>query len=182
MTYVVTKMTTGEEGQRRLLEQVIETSRFAIADNVWQNSDGPQQDNHYKILARAFARDGMAGVDEVVQKALERHQTGLQAKSIADCLAQASQLMNARKRREASTIYAHVLSLEPNNTEALNNLGICLACAGNVTAGLDIMGRALTLQPMLPKNHSSLGENTARTGPIPGGGEILSVLSATEPH
>jgi hypothetical protein len=151
VSYELTKMSAKDEARRRELERQIEEARFAIADNVWQNSDGPQQDNHYKILARAFARDGLAGVDEVVQQASLRREQKLSDQTIAQCLAQAAQLMKESKRREASTIYLHVLNQDPDNAEALNNMGICQACAGNVSAGLEMMGRALALQPMIPR-------------------------------
>ncbi len=157
-SYTLTRMTAHEEGQRRQLAKAIETARFDIADNNWQNADGIQQDNHYKILARVFARDGLAGVEDAVLKGLQRHDMGLKGKTIAECLALGSQLMNAHKRREASNLYSHVLTREPNNPEALNNLGICMACVGNIPAGLEMMERALALQPLVPKYHSSLGE------------------------
>src|SRR5439155_21417078 len=92
-------------------------------------------------------------------KAVKRHELSLpKDKTLAECLALASQRLAERKYREASSIYSHVLSRDPDNAEALSHLGICVAVLGNVTLGLELMAKAVALQPGWPKYHSNLGE------------------------
>jgi tetratricopeptide (TPR) repeat protein len=159
LAYETAEMTMAENAIRRQLEQDTEFARFEISENNWQNADGSQMDNHYKILARTFAQSGMAGVEQVVRQANEHRQQALPLeKPISECLEEGLELLNSRKRRQAMIVYSHVLEREPNNPDALSHMGICLACLGNVTKGLDMMAQAVALDPGKPKYHSNLGE------------------------
>jgi tetratricopeptide (TPR) repeat protein len=159
VNYELTRMSKEEGEERAKLERAMDKARLAIADKTWQNSDGAQMDNHYKVLARTFAQRGMPGVDNAVRLAGERQELALEGKSIAECLAWAAQLMNEKKQREAMPIFSHVLRQDPNQAEALNGMGICLACGtGSVPLGLEMMVRATQLQPLVPKYFSTLGE------------------------
>jgi Flp pilus assembly protein TadD len=157
--YHLVELTPEEAERRRELEAAMAIGRQQLADHRWQDCDGAALDNHYKVLAGAFARGGAAAVAEAVRQALARHEQALPTdKSIPECLILGSQLVGQRKYREASAIYSHVLSREPDNPEALSHLGICVACLGNVELGLDLMGRAVAREPRWPRYHSNLGE------------------------
>ncbi len=159
VSYDLVELTPEEAARRRELQAAMTIARAEIADHSWQDCDGAILDNHYKVLANAFARGGTAGVEQLIQEGVVRHERSLPTdKTLAECLILASQLVGERKYRAASAIYAHVLSHEPNNPEALSHLGICVACLGNFTLGIDMMARAVALEPRWPRFHSNLGE------------------------
>ena len=88
MPYDAVRMEPEEEAQRRRLEDDITQSASHIARNVWHNPFGQEFKDHYKVMGRAFAREGMAGVEEVAKDALERQkQTQPSDKTIEECLA-----------------------------------------------------------------------------------------------
>ncbi len=74
--YAISRMTLEDSAQRRELEESIDAHKIEIADHVWRNPAGSPFNNHYKVLARAFVRDGLPGVKEVVQKAVEDRERG----------------------------------------------------------------------------------------------------------
>src|SRR5206468_1564704 len=80
MKYEIVKLNPEEEARRRAREQGIQVARFEIAENIWRHPDGGQFNNHYKVLARAFARDGIAGVDEVIEAGIKKHESALPAR------------------------------------------------------------------------------------------------------
>src|SRR5262249_12114480 len=67
MDYDLTEMTSAEGTKRRELAGTIQRLKSDIAENIWHNPDNNEFNNHYKVLARAFARDGMVGVEEVLR-------------------------------------------------------------------------------------------------------------------
>ncbi|HEV8607374.1 MAG TPA: hypothetical protein VGQ99_18700, partial [Tepidisphaeraceae bacterium] len=168
VSYEMVKMNPQEEAHRRKLDSEIETARLQIADNIWHNSSGYQLSNHYKILAGAFSRNGQAAVEDVIQKAVERHAAALpKDKTVGEYLEMASARLKQDKYDEAREIYTHILSLDANNAEAVSNLGICLACKGLQMNGLKLMARAVALQPTSPVYHGNMGELLRMMGKLP---------------
>jgi Flp pilus assembly protein TadD len=194
MTVETIPMTVEEAAQRRQLEDAIEPSRLDIADHVWHNPAGFAFNDHYKVLARAFARDGLAGVKEVVRTAIERHQRSLPSNlTVADYLAQGAQWLREQKFEQAGQLFAHVLSLEPNNAAACSWLGVCYDALGNKTNAYRAMSQAVHLNPNSANYHANLGEFLRRLGRLqeaessfrsalfltPADPDILSVLALT---
>ena len=159
VAYEVEPMPPEEDARRRELERRIDAARFQIADNVWHNLDGAPLSSHYKVLARAFARDGAAGVEDVVRRALERQrQTLPRDRPIPECLALGRRRLAEEKYDEARAVFTDVLDRDPANADAMSHLGICFACRGSPMAGLKLMTRAVELAPDSVVCHSNLGE------------------------
>jgi tetratricopeptide (TPR) repeat protein len=157
--YELTRMSKEEESQRRELERQIEAAKNEIADNVWMNVDGSPLGSHYKVMARAFAKDGAAGVEAVVDEAMTRYQSALpRDASVGEALAAARRLIDERKFSEARDVYNAVLARDPQNADAMSHLGICFACLGSPVVGLNLMTQAVALQPHVPLFHGNRGE------------------------
>jgi tetratricopeptide (TPR) repeat protein len=158
-------MSPQENERRRALEQKIALSNHHIATNVWQNPSGYAFSNHYKILARAFSREGQAGVEVAAAEGFAIHQVSIpRDQPISECLARGYQLLKAEKYREARVIYTHVLEREPDNAEALARLGVVAACLDVPMVGLKLMRRAIELEPRSALYRTNLGEVFRRVG------------------
>ena len=59
---------------------------------------------------------------------------------------------------EAKAIYSHVLGRDPDNAEAMSNLGICAACTGAPMVALKLMNQAVALEPHSAEYHNNLAE------------------------
>jgi Flp pilus assembly protein TadD len=158
-------MSSEENQQRRTLEEKIALSTHHIASNVWRNPSGYAFNNHYKILARAFSREGRAGVAAAGQEGFAIHQSSIpHDKPIAECLVMAYQLFKAEKYREARAVYIHVLDREPDNAEALSRLGVVAACLDVPMVGVKLMRQAVELEPRSALYRTNLGEVLRRVG------------------
>src|SRR5947209_6441082 len=62
----------------------------------------------------------------------------------------------AGRLREAETIYRQVLAREPHNATALNLLGCLAHQVGRREAAVDLIGRAIGLQPQAADFHANL--------------------------
>jgi Tfp pilus assembly protein PilF len=159
VNYEMTRMTDEEATQHLELERTIDAARFDIAEHTWHNPVGMPFTNHYKVLARAFARDGRRGVQEVVDKALERIAGSFpRDKPIAECMAVAAQRVKENKNQQAKDILRYVLERDPNNAAAYCGLSVCLCRDGNSRDGLQMMMRAAALEPSSAQYHIRLGE------------------------
>jgi Flp pilus assembly protein TadD len=157
--YELEPLSAEEEAARRKRETEIDASKYQIATNIWKNPVGNEFADYYKILARAFQRDGQSGVDSAVAEGMRRHEAGLpHDKSVAEALAQGQEKIREHKYTEARDIYQHVLSREPGNPDALSNLGICAAVTGAPAVGLKLMQQAVQILPNAPTYHNNLGE------------------------
>jgi tetratricopeptide (TPR) repeat protein len=189
--YDMAEMTFAESAERRELEHAIEGCKFDIAEHIWHNPTGVGFNNHYKVLARAFARGGNAAVKETVQDAVERHERAFpRDKSIAECMALGSQRLKEQMYQQACEIFDYVVERDPANAAAHSALGICYSSMGNLKYALDAMKRAVTLRPGSANYHTNLGEFLRRQGRLleaeasfraalslnPTDPEILSVL------
>ena len=157
--YETEPFTPEEEAYRRRREVEIDQCKLQMSTNIWKNPVGNEFSDYYKVLARAFARDGQSGVDGAVAEGMRRHQAGLPVdKSIAEALAQGYEKIREDKYNEAKAILQHVLSRDPGNPEALSHLGICAAVTGAPMVGLKLMAQAVQILPNAPTLHNNLGE------------------------
>jgi Flp pilus assembly protein TadD len=157
--YELERFTPDEEAARRKRENDVDATKLHIATNVWKNPTNSEFSDYYKILARAFQRDGQSGVEGAVAEGVRRHEAGLPLdKSVAEALAQGYEKIKGGNYNDAKAIYQHVLSREPGNPEALSHLGICAAVTGAPAVGLKLMQQAVQILPNAPTYHNNLGE------------------------
>jgi len=83
-------------------------------------------------------------VDQVLRKALEHHQAGRLA--------------------EAEAIYRQVLARFPDHADALHLLGILATQTGRPDVAIELIGRAITVNPTVAEYHLNLGEAYRRSG------------------
>jgi tetratricopeptide (TPR) repeat protein len=163
--YELTRMEPAQEAERRELERSITAARSEIATNRWLNPSGNEFNNHYKVLARAFADGGMAAVRGTVARGVEKHEQSLPSdKSIDEALAVGHAHLDAGRYDEARAVFGHVLARDPANADALSHLGIAVACTGSPAVGVEMMTRAVELQPGAAALHANLGEVLRMTG------------------
>ena len=168
VTYELQPFTAEEEAYRRKRESEIDQAKAKIATNLWKNPVGNEFGDYYKVMARAFARDGQSGVDGAVAEGMRRHEAGLPTdKSITEALAQGYDLIRQDKYNEAKAVYSHVLGRDPGNPEALSHLGICAAVTGQPMVGLKLMAQAVQTLPNSPVFHNNLGELLRMMGRFP---------------
>ena len=183
LSYDITLMSPEEAAPRRALEDAIQRLRYDVAENIWAHPDGGQFNNHYKLLARAFSRDGMGGIEEVMKKAAEKHELALpKGETLAESLVLGHQLIKQHKYDQAKEIYFRVLAQDPNNPDALCHLGICFACRGDMIRGLALMSQAVELEPRVPRYHSTLAELLRRLGRYPEAEASIRQALRITPH
>jgi Tfp pilus assembly protein PilF len=159
VAYEATAMTPEEGARRRELEGAIDGAKAQLSENVWHNPAGVTFSDHYKVLARAFAREGAGGVEAAVRAATERRAEALpKDKPVAEVVAMANQLLKEQKYPAARDLYVHALGRDPDHAEALSQLGIVAATIGQPVEGLKMMARAVQLQPGVSAFHANLGE------------------------
>lgn len=157
--YRLTPMTPEAESRRRELEYNIAQTKSRIADNEWHNPAGDEFDNHYKLLARAYAQGGLEAVESIVRKAtLEREQSLANDKPVAECLKIALEHLKAWRYAEARDLYFAVLRREPTNAEACFRLGVIAASTSVPELALKMMSRAVQFEPSSPAYQANLGE------------------------
>ena len=165
VAYETAAMTPEEEARRRELEGAIDAAKAHVSENVWHNPAGVTFSDHYKVLARAFAREGADGVAAQVKEAEARRQASLpKDEPIPQVVARANERLNAQDFNAARDLYAHVLSREPNHAEALSQLGIVAACIGQTVEAQKLMSKAVALRPDVSAFHSNLAELLRQTG------------------
>ena len=86
---------------------------------------------------------------------------------------QAIQLHRAGRLDESERIYRQILESEPDEGNALNNLGILLRHQGRLDESVDVLQRAITADPDFPEACNSLGMTLTRAGRFD---EALQVL------
>lgn len=62
----------------------------------------------------------------------------------------------AGRRAEAEVLYRQVLAAQPNNADALHNLGLLALDAGRPDAAIDLIGRAISAKPDLGEAYNNL--------------------------
>ncbi len=66
--YKLQRQTKDEDYQRQVLATLIEHNRGKIAKTTWIDESGEGFDDRYKVLARTFTREGVAGVERLVME------------------------------------------------------------------------------------------------------------------
>lgn len=166
--YELAPMPAEEEALRRKLESQIDTARNLIATNHWKNPAESHFNNHYKVLASTFTRQGLGAVRQKIEAAHEEQKNALPSdKPISECLTLGHEHLNAGRYDDAKAVFIHVLQREPRNAEALSHLGICVACRGAPASGLKLVTDAVAIQPRMPLVHNNLGELLRLMGRYP---------------
>ncbi len=83
-------------------------------------------------------------IDQALQIALEHHQAGRLA--------------------DAEGIYRQILTQSPDHAEALHLLGVLAAQVGRTEAAIELIGRAIAINPTIAEYHGNLGESYRRSG------------------
>jgi predicted TPR repeat methyltransferase len=84
--------------------------------------------------------------------------------TVGDVLAIALEHHQAGRVQEAAQIYRQVLSVSPQNTDALHLLGLVAMQAGHLEAALDLVGRAVALRGDAAPYQNNFGEVLRRLG------------------
>lgn len=157
--YEAERMVGEEEQRRQQLEDNIVQASSHIARNVWHNPVGQEFKDHYKVMGRAFASQGIKGVESLAKEGVERQkQTQPANKSIAECLAQGKEWQFSGRLIEARDIFFYVMSRDPQNPAAPSALGH-LAVAMNLKGlAQSMMTQAIMLQPGSAAYRKDLGE------------------------
>ena len=167
-TYELTPMSAAHYEERRKLEAAIGNARLEIAEHVWRHPDNVQFNNHYKLLARAFLKDGQAGVESKVAEAAARIEAALPADaSAAEFIELGKKKIEANDFEEAHRLLGRAYELEPGNAEVLTNLGICFACFGGMDKALVLMQAAVTIEPTNADYLRNLAELLRRMNRLP---------------
>jgi tetratricopeptide (TPR) repeat protein len=183
LKYGITRMTAEEAAYRRELDKTINALRSDIADNIWSHPDGCHFNNHYKVLARAFALGGIPGLEEALRGARERRESSIpKSETIPEKLAVAEQLVAEHNYELAAEVYAQVLSQDPQSAEAFTNLGICFAALGIMAKAHAAMVQAIALEPRVPQYHRNLGELLRRLGRFPEAEASLRAATDLSPN
>ena len=147
--YELTPMNPDEQAGRRKLEEDIKLSKSLIAKRVWISGGNVEFNDHYTVLSRAYAREGMTAVETLVRESVEKyHQVVPKGKSVPEYLELAKEAIAASRLVDAKEILQYLLDeVEPNNAEAYRQLAV-LNWARNLPRGA-VMGmrRAVELAP-----------------------------------
>jgi len=158
-------MTAEENAPRRAQEQGIVRSKSFIAKDVWHNGSGAEFSDHYRVLARAFAREGKSAVQNTIDQAVKYVQSvAPSGKTVPEYLELAYQYQREGKPREAQEVLFHVRAADPGNAEAASRLGVIAGSAGLPQLAVQMMRQAVTRQPGNPVYHNNLGVALRRMG------------------
>jgi tetratricopeptide (TPR) repeat protein len=163
--YEITRMDPEEQAAREAMTEQIQFARNSICTKQWYNSTNNEQDNHYKVLAAAFAKGGYVEVEKKVREGAERQTLALpDDKSIAECMEIGRRHFDSSHYLDAANLFSYILRRDADNADAMNYLGICMVVLGNRPGGLKMMAQAVAARPNSPKFHRDLGEMLRRNG------------------
>ena len=81
--------------------------------------------------------------------------------TLSDTLAKAIHLASEYQQQgrfsEAEAIYSQILAVQPDNAQVLNLLGVMAHQMGDNQLGVDLLTRAIDIDPTVPSFHSNLG-------------------------
>ena len=103
-------------------------------------------------------------VEQVMQRALAQHQAGRLAEA------------------EAEALYRRVLAVVPDHAGALHLLGVLACEAGHPGAAIDLIGRAIALNPGIAEYHCNLGESQRCNGMHDGRAGARSIAGSHSYH
>lgn len=150
--FVMTEMPPEERESRRKLEEDMLRVMSLIAKRVWVSSDNVVFTDFYNVMARAYARNGVAGVEAVVREAVDRYQQAVPAgKSVPEYLELAKQAIAKEQFVEARETLCYVRDkVDPNNPEVFRQLAV-LQWNWKIPRGAVMaMRRAVELAPNEP--------------------------------
>jgi Flp pilus assembly protein TadD len=163
--YQAVPMPADENAFRRDQELRIVRAKSFIARDVWQNPGGSEFNDHYRTLARVFARDGKAAVQRTVDEAFARRQSVVPpGKTIGQYMELAYQYQRERKFIEAREVLFHVRLADPGNAEAASRLGVIAGSTGLPELAVKMMRQAVALRPRNPVYYNNLGVALRRMG------------------
>jgi hypothetical protein len=146
--YDIQPMTGAEAEQRRQAEAHFVAAAQHIARNRWHDHTGQTFNDKYKVLARAFAKGGHDAVQETVKTAMAALNAALPPDAtIEQSLQLGLENQKAGRFAEARAIYYHVLERDPENSDALNLLGVTAALCNLPMLAVELIERAVALRP-----------------------------------
>src|SRR5438067_13191831 len=83
---------------------------------------------------------------------------------MADELSSAIELHRAGRLREAAAVYERLLAERPDEPEALHLLGVLRHQLGDHARAVELIGRAVALQPNVARYHANLAETYRALG------------------
>ncbi len=156
--YKATRMTPAEDARRNEMEAQIGMAGAYIAGNVWHNPSGQEFKDHYRVMGRAFAREGLEGVEKVIDEAVARREATLApGKTVAQYMQSAIDHHKAGRFIEARDLYFFILNLDPNNAEAADRLGALAGEHNLPDLEIKMTSRAVELNPRAVAYRAHLG-------------------------
>jgi hypothetical protein len=148
VSYDLQPMIAAEAEQRRQAEAHFVAAAQHIARNRWHDHTGQTFNDKYKVLSRAFAKGGHEAVQEAVRNAMAALEAALPPDAtIERSLELGLEHQKAGRFAEARAIYYHVLERDPENSDALNLLGVTAASCNLPMLAVELIGRAVALRP-----------------------------------
>ncbi|HET6248151.1 MAG TPA: tetratricopeptide repeat protein [Tepidisphaeraceae bacterium] len=176
-------MSSEEADARRQLEKNISLSKSLIAKNLWNSASGIEFNDHYKVLSRAFNRDGIAGVNALVADAMTRLEASVPpGKTAEEYLEIAKQLQSQKRRVEAKEALHRTLQLNPQSAEAYNQLSHLEWELGLREVAVRAMRHAAALEPKNPFYLRNLSEVLRRVGKLDEAQSACAAALALEPE
>lgn len=163
--YELQSMTPEEVSVRRKLEADISTAKSLIAKNVWNSGSGLEFNDHFKVLSKAHARDGTAGVEALIREALARLEESVPPGLTVPQYLELAQRHRAENRRvEAKEALHRAIKLDPGCAEAYDIMATLEWDIGVRDAAVRAVRRAVSLQPRNPVYHRHFAELLRRLG------------------
>ncbi|HEX4794380.1 MAG TPA: DUF6065 family protein [Humisphaera sp.] len=147
MVFEAIEMTDEEMIRRLELDAAIMRHRSYIAKNIWHNPRGSDFNDHYKVLAHAFARNEYDGIKQVIAEAAAEQQRlippGL---SVEQYLELAAQHVADKNYEPAKAVYFLVREMDPTNADAAAGLATVAAAIGLHDLAAKMMAQAEALR------------------------------------
>jgi Flp pilus assembly protein TadD len=121
--------------------------------------------DHYKVLERAFEKEGMKGVEDLVRWGVERYEAVVpKGKSIDEYIELARQYHAEGKLVETKEVLHHAMRLDTRNAEIYNQISALEWDIGIRDDAVRTMKQAVALQPRSAVYHTNLGEMLRQLG------------------
>jgi len=183
--YDTQEMTAEENVARREQEQGIVKAKSFIANDVWYNGSGAEFNDHYRVLARAFAKEGKDAVRDKIEQGVKQLDSIVPSgKTVPEYLQLAYQYQREGKFLEAQELLFRVRVLDPGNAEAASRLGAIAGKNGLPHLAVKMTRQAVAKQPENPIYHNNLGIALRRVGLLADAEaafRVASSISSTDP-
>jgi protein O-GlcNAc transferase len=115
-------------------------------------------ENEYKTIWRKWCSHENAILDNISKKSPENKiRNRIVMKETGDIIREGEALFSSGHINDAMNIFQNVLESDPNNTTALNNLGVISCQTGHYARAEDYLNKAISLKPDMPAYHCNLG-------------------------